>query len=301
MPELPQCSSGPIPSAPSVAEIVQALRAPPCAPKIIPLLKRHLINPNAPIPQVVELIRLDPGVSARVLQAANSALYKRGDRCHSVELAVNRIGFDNIFDIVANAVAEQVIVRSLDAYAIGADEFWRRSVACGLAAEHLAETRDEDVHVAYSLGLFHRVGMMAIDQWAQSKARSFGFLGRGFPRDYSDSERSLLGFTHAEVGAAVLRSWEFPLEMAEPVRWQYAPMQAGSHRRLNSLLHAARWVSAQACAAPGNKIPAPDARLLAPLRLEAAQLSKIWPSVQERLDHLQRRITDAHPEDLARA
>ncbi len=281
--------------------IVQALRAPPCAPKIIPLLKRHLTDPNAPIPQIVELIRLDPGVSARVLQAANSVLFKRGERCHSIELAVNRIGFDHIFDIVASAVAEQVVVRPLEAYALEADEFWHRSVACGIAAEKLAEQRDEDVDVAYALGLLHGVGMMAIDQWAQRNAPRLGFLGRGFPRDYTESERALLGFTQAEVGAAVLRSWEFPPEMAEPVRWQYAPTDGGTHRRLNCLLYAARWVAARACAAPGAKIPDPDARLLAPIRLQLAGLAQAWASVREHMEQVQRRIATAESDAQASA
>lgn len=282
-----------------LADIVRSLRAPPCAPKVIPLLKRHLTNPNVPIPQIVELIRLDPGVSARVLQAANSALFKRGERCHSVELAVNRIGFDHIFEIVANAVAEQVIVRPLEAYVLEADEFWRRSVACGIAAERLAEQRDEDVHVAYVLGLLHGVGMVAIDQWTQRHAPRTGFRDRGFPRGYTESEQALLGVTHAEVGAAVLRSWEFPLEMAEPLRWQYSPVDGGSYRRLNCLLYAARWVSARACAAPGETVAAPDPRLLAPIRLNAPALAQLWPTVRDQIEGLQRRLAEEAPEVMA--
>lgn len=290
----------PISDVVSVGDIAQALRHPPCASKVIPLLKRNLTNPNAPIPQIVELIRLDPGVATRVLQAANSALFKRGERCHSVELAVNRIGFDHIFDIVANAPAEQVLVRSLASYALDAEEFWRRSVVCGLAAERLATLRDENVHVAYTVGLLHGVGMAAIDHWAQSHAPALRFHGRGFPRGYIESERALIGCTNAEVGAAVLRGWEFPAEMAEPIRWQYNPGDGGSFRRLSSLLYAARWLSARACAAPLDRIPPPDDRLLTPLRINSVALEKEWKGIRDCFDELQGRLEEqsspsAHP------
>jgi HD-like signal output (HDOD) protein len=280
----------PLPNRVTVADIAQALRYPPCAPKVIPLLRKQLSNLNVPIAEIVALIRLDPGVATRVLQAANSAIFSRGDRCHSVELAVSRIGYDYIFEIVADAVAEQILVRSLTAYGLESDEFWIRSVACGISAEHLARLCGEDVHVAYTLGLLHGVGMVAIDHWAERSASALSFCGQGFPHDYSRSERSLIGCTHAEVGAAVLQSWEFPSEMTEPLRWQFAPLESLGHRRVNCLLYTARWLSARVSARPDQKVPDPDERVLAALRLKLDKLSREIQSVREHLEAVQRRF-----------
>lgn len=286
-------ANSPAPLAQVSAELIaQALRHTPSAPKVLPLLKRHLMNVNSPIHQIVDLIRLDPGIAARVLQAANSVLFSRGMRCHSVELAVNRIGFAHIYEIVANAVAEQVLVRPLTAYSVEADDFWRRSVACGLAAECLAEACGEDRNVAYTLGLLHGIGMVAIDQWAQVHAPTLGFFGRGFPRDHSDGERTLLGCTNAEVGAAVLRGWEFPPEMSEPLRWQYAPLDTLAHRRLNCLLYAAKWLSARVCAGPEQAVAAPDKRVLAPIGFMETTLARLAGSVRDRLATVQRSLED---------
>jgi HD-like signal output (HDOD) protein len=279
--------------------IAQALRHPPSAPKVLPLLKRRLMDLNISIDQISELIRWDPGISARVLQAANSVIFSRGERCNSVAVAVNRIGFENIYEMVANAVAEQVLVRPLLAYGIEADDFWRRSVACGLAAERLAEVCEEDRNVAYTLGLLGSVGMVAIDQWVQTHQPTLGFFGRGFPRDCSDSERMLLGCTHAEVGAQVLRGWEFPPEMSEPLRWQYAPLEGQVYRKLGSLLHASKWLSAQVCAEPGVRVPLPEDRLLAPLKMKAATLVGHAPVIKARLEEVQKRLEGDSPREAA--
>jgi HD-like signal output (HDOD) protein len=278
-----------------VEDIVQVLRHPPCAPKIIPLLKRRLLDVNAPIPDIVDLIRLDPGVAARVLQTANSVVYSRGDRCISVEGAVNRIGFDNIFGLVADAVAEQVLVRPLATYGVEAEDFWLRSVACALAAEQLGRICDEDEHVAYALGLFHGVGMVAIDHWACRHAPTLAFQKRAFPRDYLDGERALLGCTHAEVGASLLRAWEFPPEMADPLRWQYAPLEALGHRRLACLLHAARWLAISACGDGEGAPPPPPDAWIAPIRLKSPALLRELAVLRARLEEVRRRLDEAQP------
>lgn len=290
----------PVSSETPVADIIaQSLGYPPSAPKVLPLLKRQLSDMDISIHQITELIRLDPGISARVLQAANCALFSRGERCHSVAAAVHRIGFDQIYEMVATAVAEQVLVRPLAAYSLDADEFWRRSVACGLAAECVAEACGEDRNVAYTLGLLGGVGMVALDHWLQIHQPTIGFFNRGYPRDYSDSERALLGCTNADVGCAVLRGWEFPAEMTEPVKWQYAPLDTFAHRGLNCTLHAAKWLGARACAANGARIGRIDGRMLAPLRMTETSLERLLPAVAARLDQVQRKLDDPSPGEAA--
>lgn len=279
--------------------IAQALRHPPSSPKVLPILKRFLRDVNVSVFQIGDLIRFDPGISARVLQIANSAAFSRGARCNSVELAVNRIGFDYIFEIVANAVAEQVLVRPLASYSLDADEFWRRSVVCGLAAECLADLQGSDRNVAYTLGLMHGVGMVAIDQWVQKCAPTFGFFGRGFPREHIDGERALLGCTNAEVGAAVLHGWEFPPEMAEPLRWQYKPLESAAYRELNCLLYNAKWLCARVCAENPEAISIPDERFLRPLKISSATLNKQIAVVRSRMDAVQRSLEDHEPREAA--
>jgi HD-like signal output (HDOD) protein len=283
----------------SAGMVAQALRFPPSSPQVLPLLKRQLADLNVDIQQIVDLVRLDPGISARVLQAANSPVFSRGGRCYSVAVAVNRIGFDPMFEIVVNAVAEQVVEHVLVSYGMEADDFWRRSVICGLAAERLAGLRGEEGDMAYALGLWHGVGMVAVDQWVQRHLPTLGFFGRGFPSDCSDGERVLLGFTSAEVGAAVLRNWEFPVELSEPIRWQHAPLSSVAPRRLQSILYAAKWLTVQVCPAAKGAEVVPDHRLLAPLQLTAATLAGEVPWLRDRWEEVQRCLGQGEPVEIA--
>ena len=52
--------------------------------------------------EIVHLIRFDPGIAARVLQVGNSAYFNQGSHCATVEDAVHRVGYDQIYELVAS-------------------------------------------------------------------------------------------------------------------------------------------------------------------------------------------------------
>lgn len=268
-------------------DIVREVKHLPSAPKVLPRLKQLLSDGNSAMHEIVGLVRLDPGIAARVLQVANSAYFSKGVRCVTVEEAVNRVGYDQIYELVSYAVASQVLVRPLEIYGIEADELWTMSVACALGAEALAEHTRQDRSVAYTIGLLHCVGMVALDEWALRSGQHLEFRSAGFPREAIEMERAVLGFTQAETGAALLRHWEFPTTISEPVRWQYTPRASASHLMMASLVYAAKWIRAAVCAPNLAARPAlPEAVYLQPLQLTGQGLALMAGDVKRRLQAL---------------
>jgi HD-like signal output (HDOD) protein len=253
-------------------DVVREVKHLPSAPKVLPRLKQLLGDGNSAMHDIVMLIRLDPGIAARVLQMANSAYFSKGTRCFTVDEAVHRVGYDQVYELVAYAVASQVLIRPLAVYGIDADELWKQSVACALAAETLAMRTGQDRNVAYTIGLLHSVGMVAIDEWALRHARTLTLASTGFQREATEAERAALGFTQAEAGAALLRHWDFPRSMSEPVRWQYAPRASAGHTQMASLLYAAKWLRTAVCTGTKARMPLPDAAPLQPLSLSPVLL-----------------------------
>lgn len=271
-------------SALSPESIVRELKHLPSAPKVLPRLKQLLSDGNSAMHEIVALVRLDPGIAARVLQTANSAYFSKGVRCTTVDEAVNRVGYDQIYELVSYAVASQVLVRPLDVYGIEADELWKMSVACALAAEALAERTNQDRNVAYTIGLLHCVGMVALDEWALRGGHRLFFHNTGFPREAIEAERAALGFTQAETGAALLIHWEFPPTMSEPVRWQYTPRASASHAKMASLLYAAKWIRSAVCSPTiAARPPLPEAVQLLSLGLSPSALNAMAGDVTRRL------------------
>jgi HD-like signal output (HDOD) protein len=267
---------------PTADEVVRQLTHFPSAPRVLPRLKRLLSDANSSMHEIVTFIRLDPGIAARVLQMGNSAYYGNGNQCYTVDEAVNRVGYNQIYELVSYAVASQVLIRPLAAYRIEADDLWKMSVACALSAEYLAALTGEDQSIAYTVGLLHGVGMVAIEEWLTKHPPVDRFESRGLPREAMEAERARLGFHQGEAGAALLRLWEFPAVMTEPVRCQYAPRLTSAHQRTACLLHAAKWMRTAICS-PGPLPARPEPVILQTVRLTAGQLESGLATVQDRL------------------
>ena len=52
-------------------------------------------------------------------------------------------------------------------------------------------------------------------------------------------EREALGFTHAQIGAELMRRWHLPASLWEPVEHQFTPADAGEHSLEAALLNIA--------------------------------------------------------------
>jgi HD-like signal output (HDOD) protein len=200
--------------------------------------------------------------------------------------AVNRVGYGQVYELVSYAVASQVLVRPLEVYAMEADDLWKQSVACALAAEALAERSGQDRDVAYTVGLLHCLGMVAIDDWSARNRPGWRLRTAGYPREATESERAVFGFTQADAGAALLNHWAFPHSMCEPVRWQYSPRASAGHTRMACLLHCAKWIRCAVGHGRGARPALPTESAMQMLPLRAGDLPDIVTEVEQRLQHV---------------
>ncbi len=265
-------------------EIAQSLNHLPSAPLILQRLNQLVFSGSLSLTQMGKLIRLDPGLSAQVLRLGLELSEERGMRCHCVEDAINLIGFERVHLLAAEVGDAQALSLPLGAYGLDADEAWRESISCALAAELLAEHTGDDISDAYTIGLLHNVGMWAINSWVSQHEPGLTFTPRGALRNYVECERSLLGCTQAEVGAHLLASWHFPRAVFDPVQWQQTPLGSGGYQRMACLLHVAKWLRTVVCTdAEQVPPPMPDAVILRPLRLTAERLGRMVIEVRVRL------------------
>jgi HD-like signal output (HDOD) protein len=252
------------------ADIIKDLHDLPSAPEVLPGLLTILNDSMASMEDVMTLIKLEPGIASRVLQMGNSAYYSKGGRCTSLDQAVNRIGSLKIYEIVAFAAASQLLMRKLGHYGMEAEELWHRSVVCAISASFLASFCEFDPNLAYTIGLFHSVGMVAMDAWLKGEGKKQNLVSEGLPNETTEAEKLLIGFTNATVAGALLKSWSFQSSISEAVRWQYSPLSAGANRRAACLLHVAKWLQVAAL----NKIPRDFPAMPAPAILKVVGLGE---------------------------
>lgn len=257
----------------------------PVQGSLLPKLQKLLGQPDSNTDEVLGMIKLDPGLTGRILRRANSAALSSGNRIGSIEEAVARIGYFEVNRLLLESVTHRLLARPLRCYGLASGALWRASLACAFAMERLARHTHRSEDTAYTVGLLHSVGMIVISEEMESGQKGRPLLGNPFDSNLGDRERERFGFDHAEIGAELLRFWDFPPGMIEAIRFQLIPTRCDSVPKLACLLGLARWVRDRLSFAAGHgALKAPDPFLVKLAGMNQEDLDNLVRVVKARLD-----------------
>lgn len=184
-------------------------------------LRELLQDPDSEMDEILRIIRLDPALTFHVVRMSNSVLFGIRDRTDSLEHAVGRMGFGEVFRLIGLAATRQVCQRDLSTYRLTASRLWENSVATAAAAELLGQRAGRDGGLAYTAGLLRTIGRVVLD--GASKGRVYP--GEAEWPSVAEWEQEVFGITSTEVTTTLLSHWRFPDELVESVRGHFAPLE----------------------------------------------------------------------------
>ncbi len=207
-------------------------------------LARVLSGDDWSVEDVTGAIAHDPALTARVLRAANSAIYASGGRgSASLDQAVMRMGSGMIVTLVITP-AMRGVMRAVPAGALSRP-IWEHSIAASLAADLMRlVTREPIPAEATSAALLHDLGRVVLARRIDARsARQIEEAQRGGV-DPRVAEREVLGVDHAEVGAVIAQRWSLPHDLVDAIRTHHDPSEAGgASRRLADVIAIADWTA----------------------------------------------------------
>lgn len=195
-------------------------------PDIYFRVSRLIDDPNCTSAKLAEVIAYDPGLTARVLKMANGAYYGRTHQVETVVQAITLIGTGDLRHLVLATSTAQAFSNITNTI-MDMDAFWQHSVCCALAARALAaHCQPQYRERSFVAGLLHDVGQLLICHQIPDMARKIQekLVAQGGERYLLEQEA--LGFTHADVGAELLKSWELPASLWEAVECHHSPLEA---------------------------------------------------------------------------
>ncbi|MCW8935997.1 MAG: HDOD domain-containing protein [Gammaproteobacteria bacterium] len=211
-------------------------------PEIYIRVSQILEDENHSAKQLGEIISHDPALTARILRIVNSAYYSLAAKIELVSRAVSVIGEDDLRNLVLATSAVDTFKR-IPNQLVDIDLFWRHSVHTGivsrLLSRHCNILHGERLFVA---GMLHDIGKLILyfkepelsQQVLLDAADSDGQLFR--------SEKKILGFTHGDVGAALIDAWKLSDTLKEVVAYHHTPLKAKNYRMETSIVHIANCV-----------------------------------------------------------
>jgi HD-like signal output (HDOD) protein len=234
--------SHPLSQPPTLEQVCERALRLPCSPAILPRLTAVLVSPDSSADDIADIIKVDSSLAASTLRLANSAYFSAGGPAETVADAVIRLGQRELYRLAALALVSRWETGSSRGEP---GDFCRHALCTALAAEVLAETSERvDPQTAYTAGLVCDLGKLAI---AHACAAFFPAIrthcsSRG--GTWSQAEREVLGYTHAEVGAALLKAWSFPEVLAVATEFCQRPADAPDEALpLLAHLHAGKYVA----------------------------------------------------------
>lgn len=218
-------------------ELIDSVQQLVSLPDVYHRVEQALSDPSKSLEDVGKVLETDPDLSARLLAIANSAMYRRAAPVESVGRALTTIGSRELRDLVLATVVARLFSR-LPLGSVNMLTFWRHSLACAVTARMLAVARREgEVERFYVIGLLHDIGRLLL--FLREPTVMYDALIRRQAEGglLYQVERELLGYDHAQAGAALLKSWDIPERLHAPIGFHHDPMAAGGYTLEASVIH----------------------------------------------------------------
>ena len=154
---------------------------------------------------LADLIMTDAALSARLIQVANSPLYRGSVEVNNIQMAITRLGNNTIRSLVTSLVMQQMFKPSSSVLEQYFRATWEQGVNVSSISRALTAfvphlNQDE----AMLAGLIHQIGKLPILMLVE-KIPEF--------KDSPSRLNKLLEKAHAPIGKLIMDTWEFPEEL----------------------------------------------------------------------------------------
>lgn len=192
----------------------------PSPPATATALNRAVEDELSSLQDVARIVERDPAMAVKVLNLVNSAFFGLGRRIVSVEHAVRQLGMRSLRSLV---MAQALFQQLAGPNARLLEQQQSRSL---LAAQYARRFRlsPRESEVAVTAALLHNIGTLVLMARAPEAFQASLSHADQEHVSLAEAERAVLGVTHAEVGAYLLRLWGLPEEVIEAVGVHHRPL-----------------------------------------------------------------------------
>ena len=173
----------------------------PSLPEIIVRVRQAVNDDDVNLGDVVKLIQLDPSLTVRLVQIANSPLYRSPHPVENCLMAVNQLGLKTTRDLVTCLVLNNIFNTKNKLLHSKVQKLWQHSCHVAAIASTIAKiTPNLHEDTALLAGLLHDIGVLPILHYASE-----------FPEIIESEEK--LNFViqelRGELGRKILEKWNF--------------------------------------------------------------------------------------------
>ncbi len=198
---------------PLIAEILGDLKANrlqlPTLPQVAVKINDIIDNPNATAKRVAKVLGTDAALSARLIQTANSPMFRTSTPVENVQTAVTRMGMMMVRNLVTSFLVRQLFHTRYPALRQRITDLWNHNIQVAaisyVLALRLTDLKPDEAMLA---GLIHDIGKLPII----AKAEDHPALA-GDAATIDDLSKRL----HPALGKLIAQAWNFAPEFVTAV------------------------------------------------------------------------------------
>jgi putative nucleotidyltransferase with HDIG domain len=243
----------------------------PSIPTVYTELTQKLNNSDASMEEIGAIVIRDPSLTIKLLQIVNSPYYGLPVPVTDPQKAATLLGLDILKGFVlTSGIFKQYEKRSTAGLCI--HTLWRHSLKSANIVRQIAKSErleKEIVETSFIASLLHDVGKIIIasnfpEEYKEICSRSAADGQSGW-----QAEQSVLGVSHAEIGAYLLGLWGLPLDIIKAVRKHHQP-NPEEHTRIDQtvLVHVADAIENCSASPPDAPVAGLNAAFIDRLHLQ---------------------------------
>lgn len=179
----------------------------PSLPSIATRIRKTIADENSSAADIANVILTDPAIAAKIVKAANSALYQRRKKAEDCKTAVVGLGTKVTTQLVIAFTLKEVFTSTNKLLQSRMKELWEHSIEIAAISFVLAKISPSfDAEHALLAGLIHDIGNVAI----LNKAGEHPLI-----MDSREHLDKVIDKMHAQVSASILRRWDFSADFIE--------------------------------------------------------------------------------------
>jgi len=205
----------------------------PTLPEVALRIRDSVEREDTSADQIAEMVTTDTALSARLLQVANSPLYRGRMVIDSVQMAVTRLGTKLIRTLITSLAMKQIFQATSDTMDHQLHAEWEHSVQIAAMSRAISKQVPHlQAEQAMLAGLVHNIGALPILAMAEN-----------YPElvDNENKLREIMDSAGPIIGKTILSEWGFPENMCKiPKNYQKLNYDGGAEADYVDLVIVAR-------------------------------------------------------------
>ncbi len=228
-------------------KIIKRIDDLPPMPKVLFKAREIMADSNSSFKEIAKVIETDQAIAARVLKVANSAYYGLSGMVSSIHQASVVLGYKTLEELITMVSSSSLLGKQLAGYNLNAGVLWKHSLGVAIASRLIAQKRVPTLeNDAFSAGLIHDAGKLALDPYVKTKRKEIESVIRGVGgTPFWAAEKQVLGFDHTEIAHELCKKWKLPENQAVAMRHHHSP-QSDAGNPLVHIIHVADVITTQA-------------------------------------------------------